>query len=135
MDFDVSLSRMANTSICNRNSQKPLTRYFPELIAALQKLRAATFVLDGEIVIPIDGNLSFDDLLMRIHPAKSRVQKLSLETPSVFIAFDLLVDEKASLVHLPFREGRKRLEAFGKNHLDEKGSVRLSPITTNVRVA
>ncbi len=72
-------------------SGKPLTRYFPELVAALGKMRAAKFVLDGEIVIPVDGDLSFDQLLMRIHPSASRVEKLSGETPCVFIVFDLLV--------------------------------------------
>jgi ATP-dependent DNA ligase len=54
-------------------SGKPLTRYFPELAATLRGLKAKKFVLDGEIVIPVDGNLSFDELLMRIHPAASRV--------------------------------------------------------------
>src|SRR5205814_4848554 len=57
-------------------SGKPLTRYFPEVAADLAKLRATEFVLDGEIVIPIGNRLSFDDLLMRIHPAVSRVRKL-----------------------------------------------------------
>src|SRR3954470_10792242 len=68
-------------------SQKPLTRYFPELVGALGTLQARSFVLDGEIVIPVDGNLSFDDLLMRIHPAASRIQKLSKATPCVYIVF------------------------------------------------
>src|SRR5580693_6164907 len=81
---------------------KPLTRYFPELAAALAELEASRFVLDGEIVIPFEGGLSFDQLLMRIHPSKSRVDKLSRETPCVFIVFDLLVDEKGKLlVKLP----------------------------------
>src|SRR5205807_2661019 len=70
-------------------SQKPLTRYFPELAAALAALKAERFILDGEIVIPRDGGLSFDDLLMRIHPAASRIEKLSQLTPSLFIVFDL----------------------------------------------
>ena len=78
---------------------KPLTRYFPELVAALGDLRADKFVLDGEIVIPVDGDLSFDQLLMRIHPSAKRVEKLSRETPCVFIVFDLLVNaEGKSLV-------------------------------------
>src|SRR5438309_1298153 len=58
---------------------QPLGRYFPELVAALGKLPAAQFVLDGEIVIFSGGHLSFDDVLMRIHPAESRVRKLSAE--------------------------------------------------------
>ena len=83
-------------------SQKPLTRYFPELVGELKSLKAKKFVLDGEIVIPVDGDLSFDNLLMRIHPAESRVRKLSEETPCVFIVFDLLVNEQGKpLIDLP----------------------------------
>ena len=68
---------------------KPLTRYFPELVAALAELTAKQFVLDGEIVIPMDGGLSFDQLLMRIHPAASRIQKLSQSSPCLFVVFAL----------------------------------------------
>ena len=117
-------------------SGKPLTRYFPDLVAALKKLKAIKFVLDGEIVIPIDGNLSFDDLLQRIHPAASRVLKLSQETPCVFIVFDLLVDEKGrSLMKLPLRDRRKALEAFANKYLDEDRTVRLSPTTADIALA
>ena len=117
-------------------SGKPLTRYFPDLVAALKKLKAIKFVLDGEIVIPIDGNLSFDDLLQRIHPAASRVLKLSQETPCVFIVFDLLVDEKGrSLMKLPLRDRRKALEAFANKYLDEDGTVHLSPTTADIALA
>lgn len=66
---------------------KPLTRFFPELVASLANLDADKFVLDGEIVVPLDGGLSFDHLLMRIHPAESRIQKLSRETSAVFLVF------------------------------------------------
>ena len=105
-------------------SGKPLTRYFPDLVSALKKLKANKFVLDGEIVIPIDGNLSFDDLLQRIHPAASRVLKLSQETPCVFIVFDLLVDEKGrSLVNSPLRDRRKALEAFAKKDAENKNEL------------
>src|SRR5205807_9227533 len=91
-------------------SQKPLTRYFPELAAALAALKAERFILDGEIVIPRDGGLSFDDLLMRIHPAASRIEKLSQLTPSLFIVFDLLVDDKGeSVFALPLEKRRKHL--------------------------
>jgi ATP-dependent DNA ligase len=117
-------------------SQKSLTRYFPELVAALAELKATKYLLDGEIVIPVDGHSSFDDLLMRIHPAASRVKKLSESTPCMFIVFDLLVDEKgSSLVSLPLEERRKRLEAFAKKFLDERSSVRLSPVTDDQRAA
>jgi len=68
-------------------SGQPLARYFPEIVVALQALRPTKFVLDGEIVIPVKGELSFDELLLRIHPAASRVNKLAKEHPGVFIAF------------------------------------------------
>jgi ATP-dependent DNA ligase len=108
-------------------SGKRLTRYFPELIAALKALKSNKFVLDGEIVIPVGGSLSFDDLLMRIHPAASRILKLSQQSPCVFIVFDLLVDEKGrSLANLPLRDRRKALQAFVHKYLDEDGTIRLS---------
>jgi ATP-dependent DNA ligase len=118
-------------------SSKPLTRYFPELAAALAALKGASkFVLDGEIVIPVDGNPSFDHLLMRIHPAASRVLKLSQETPSVFIVFDLLVDDRgASLVGKPLEARRAALEKFTKKYMVEDGSIRLSPSTTDLATA
>jgi ATP-dependent DNA ligase len=117
-------------------SQKPLTRYFPELVAAMGTLKAKQFVLDGEIVIPVDGNLSFDDLLQRIHPAASRIAKLSKETPSVYLLFDLLADANGkSLVNLPLQERRKRLEKFAEKYLDEQGLIRLSPVTMKLEQA
>ena len=117
-------------------SQKPLTRYFPELQKALTELRAKQFVLDGEIVIPIDGQLSFDDLLQRIHPAESRVRKLAEATSCVYIVFDLLVDETGkSLVGLALEERRKRLEAFAKKNFRKGGLLQLSPTTPDFSVA
>jgi ATP-dependent DNA ligase len=117
-------------------SQKPLTRYFPELAASLAALKAKQFVLDGEIVIPIDGHLSFDALLMRIHPAASRVLKLSQESPGVFIVFDLLVDERGkSLVALPLRERRAKLEAFATRYFPAAPNLHLSPATPDVALA
>jgi ATP-dependent DNA ligase len=116
-------------------SQKPLTRYFPELVAALSGLKARTFVLDGEIVISVDGNLSFDDLLQRIHPAASRIKKLSEATPAMFIVFDLLVDAKGkNLVEMPLTERRDRLEEF-LDGTAGKGSIQLSPVTRDLSVA
>jgi ATP-dependent DNA ligase len=117
-------------------SGKPLTRYFPELVRALAALPAKQFVLDGEIVIPVDGNLSFDDLLMRIHPAASRVEKLSKETPCIFILFDLLVDASGNrLDHLPLRERRKAVEAFARKFMRGNDTLQLSPFTKDIAVA
>src|SRR5512132_3465327 len=75
-------------------SGQPLTRYFPEVAATMRAVRARRFVLDGELAVPADGSLSFDDLLMRIHPSARRVDLLSKKTPALFIAFDLLVDAR-----------------------------------------
>ena len=117
-------------------SQKPLTRYFPELAAALAALQAQRFVLDGEIVIPSDGGLSFDELLMRIHPAASRIEKLSKSSPSILIVFDLLVDSEGKPVfELPLQERRKRLETFFRNYVKKNRAVRLSPVTEDFAVA
>jgi ATP-dependent DNA ligase len=114
-------------------SGKPLTRYFPELAAALVTLKPKQFVLDGEIVIPVDGHLSFDELLMRIHPAASRVLKLSQEHPCVFIVFDLLVDEKGkSLVKMPLEKRREKLERLAKSSFEGNPSINLSPVTDDL---
>jgi ATP-dependent DNA ligase len=116
-------------------SQKPLSRYFPELVETLAALKAKSFVLDGEIVIPVDGHLSFDKLLMRIHPAASRIEKLSRETPCVFIIFDLLVDDKGkSLACTPLGERRERLDAFMRKFRNGK-SLEISPVTNDVKEA
>lgn len=115
---------------------KPLTRYFPELVQSLSELAAAQFVLDGEIVIQVDGNLSFDQLLMRIHPAASRVKKLSEATPCTFIVFDLLVDERGrSLVKEPLQVRREKLEQFAGKYLKKNPGLRLSPVTADLEVA
>ena len=115
---------------------KTLTRYFPELVTALTALPATQFVLDGEIVIQQDGGLSFDQLLMRIHPAASRVLKLSQESPATFIVFDLLVDEKGtSLVNLPLQARREQLERFAKKYCSKSKSIRLPPVAKDVAEA
>ena len=108
-------------------SGKPLTRYFPELVAALAALKPHEFVLDGEIVIPVDGDISFDDLLMRIHPAESRIHKLSQETPGVSIVFDLLADEDGNRWWTNRSNGRDPLEKFAKKYWKEQKGIRLSP--------
>ena len=117
-------------------SGKPLTRYFPELVAAIEALRPKKFVLDGEIVIPVDGNLSFDNLLMRIHPAESRIRKLSKETPCVYIIFDLLVDEHGKSLAAETLETRRReLEKFAKHYLHRTKEIQLSPLTNDLAKA
>ena len=111
-------------------SGQPLARYFPEVVEHLRSLPARSFVLDGEIVVPVDGRLSFDDLLQRIHPAASRIARLSRERPAVLIVFDLLVDaDGTSLVGQPLRDRRRMLETFAARTLAGRDDVRLSPAT------
>ena len=115
-------------------SGKPLGRYFPDIVAAVKAIDARRFVLDGEIVIPVGKQLSFDELLLRIHPAASRVRALAAKHPAMLIVFDLLVnDHGASLVKAPLAERRVALEEFARSHLAGAGALRLSPATTAER--
>lgn len=124
-----------DTVVLQSKAGQPLGRYFPEMVEAFNKLSARRFVLDGEIVILRDGHLSFDDLLMRIHPAESRIRKLSHETPATFFAFDLLVDEKGKdITSMPLDVRRPRLEDFFER-VPEKGQIRISPKTLDHRAA
>ena len=100
---------------------KPLERYFPDLVESVRGVAARRFVLDGEIVIPVDGRLSFDELLLRVHPAESRVRMLAEAHPARLMVFDLLVDERwlagggdgdldgvvAKRLDLPYRSGER----------------------------
>jgi ATP-dependent DNA ligase len=110
-------------------SGQSLTRYFPEIAAAIKALKARSFVVDGEIVVPHGCAFSFDDLLQRIHPAASRVKRLAEETPSSLILFDILAEDRDLLTPEDFPERRKRLEAFAKKYLRGNHSIRLSPTT------
>ena len=114
---------------------QPLGRYFPELVAAVRDLAPRQFVLDGEIVIFSGGHLSFDDLLLRIHPAESRIRKLSAESPATLMCFDLLVGKDGKkITDLPLSERRKKLEDFFRP-LAPNERIRLSPASTDRRQA
>jgi len=111
----------------------PLARYFPEVVESLTHLAAKKFVLDGELAIPAGGGFSFDDLLLRLHPAESRVRKLAAESPAVYVAFDLLVDDAGkSLINETLAQRRVALENFAGRHLRRCKSIRLSPATTEI---
>ena len=110
-------------------SGRSLTRYYPELVQAIAAIKATNFVLDGEIVVPHGKAFSFDDLLQRIHPAASRVKKLSVETPALLIVFDLLAENGKSLTTLALDERRMRLVTFAKIALRGNKTIRLSPAT------
>ena len=112
---------------------KPLARYFPDLVAMFAGLRTQRFVLDGEIVIPHEGALSFDELLLRIHPARSRVLTLAAAHPAAFVAFDLLVNARGrSLVDEPLARRRAALEAFLAAPGARADRLHLSPATTKL---
>lgn len=113
-------------------SCQSLSRYFPELIEALAAVKAKSFVLDGEIVVPQGRAFSFDALLQRIHPAPSRVRKLAAETPALLIVFDLLAANGGTLVNQPLAARRKALEIFARKYFSKDDSIRLSPATGNL---
>lgn len=110
-------------------NERPMTRYFPEVLAPLQRALPERFVVDGELVVPrADGmGLDFDALQQRIHPAASRVNRLAAETPAMFIAFDLLAVGDESLLDEPFSERRRVLVDV----LASQPSVQLTPATTD----
>ena len=111
---------------------KPLDRYFPELAAPLRAQLPERCVLDGEIVIAGPAGLDFDALLLRIHPAASRVAMLAAATPASFVAWDLLALDDEDLRSVPQAERRARLEAaLG----DARPPVHLTPATTDVALA
>jgi ATP-dependent DNA ligase len=96
-------------------NERPLTRYFPEVVAAVKAALPERCVVDGEIVVPRGDRLDFEALLQRIHPAKSRVDLLAEQTPASFVAFDLLAIGEELLMETPFGERQTRLrEVIGK---------------------
>ena len=133
--FRCLVFRSGKMVLLQSKAGQPLGRYFPELTSALARLRAPRFALDGEIVIFENDVLSFDDLLQRVHPAASRIRKLSAETPATLMCFDLLVDQHGkSLVGLPLEQRRQKLERFlGPSSQAEM--IRLSPASTERRQA
>lgn len=110
--FRALVFRDGDQVVIQSKNQRPLTRYFPELVSAFSSLSKTAFVIDGEITIPVEGRLSFDDLLLRIHPAESRVRSLAETAPATFIAFDLLCRGRGARYDLsgkPFEKRREEL--------------------------
>src|SRR3954454_8108927 len=91
-------------------NERPLTRYFPDVVDAVKEALPERCVVDGEIVIASEGRLDFEALQLRLHPAESRVRKLAAETPAEFVAFDLLALGEDSLTSEPFAARRDLLE-------------------------
>ncbi|MEJ7786070.1 MAG: ATP-dependent DNA ligase [Solirubrobacteraceae bacterium] len=109
-------------------NEKPMTRYFPELVEAVKAELPERCVIDGEIVIATDAGLDFEALQQRIHPAVSRVTMLSVKTPASFIAFDLLALGDDDYTGRPFTERRAALEAALS---DVRAPIHLTPATTD----
>jgi ATP-dependent DNA ligase len=124
------------SKVCLRSrNQRLLNRYFPELVEGFGALPARRFVLDGEIVLLIDGQSSFEDLQQRLHPAASRVWKLAKETPAGFVAFDMLADPaNHDLRSEPLKRRRAALEDFHKRS-GKHPFLKLSPAARSLKTA
>ncbi len=136
MDFVVSLFAVAVNWNYNPRRASLLRVTFPEIVAALLGSSAKNFVLDGELILTVNGRLSFDDLLQRIHPAASRVRFLAETHPAQLVLFDLLVNDAGkSIVSEPLDNRRKALEAFHATYMASVSSIRISRRTRDVQVA
>ena len=114
-------------------SGKPLARYFPDVVDLLRRLEADRFVVDGELIIPVDGKLSFEALQLRLHPAESRVRRLAVETPAQLMLFDLLFHKETDYLQAPLWRRRQTLELIDLG--EARDQVRLSPYTENRETA
>jgi ATP-dependent DNA ligase len=121
----------ADVELGSRN-ERPLTRYFPELLEPLRQALPLQAVVDGEVVIAGPHGLDFDALTQRIHPAASRVNRLATETPASFVAFDLLAVGDRDLRHRPYAERRSELESM---LAQASAPVHMTPVTTDRAVA
>lgn len=119
--------------LTSRNT-KPLTRYFPEVVAAMREQLPQRCVLDGEILVAVDGRLEFEVLQERIHPAASRIRTLSEATPASYVAFDLLALGEESFLERPFAERRAAL-AQALAGLPPDGPCHLTRTTTDTEEA
>ena len=133
--FRCLLERDGKTVTMTSKSGQDLKRYFPEVAQAAALLPEQRFILDGELVVPLEGELSFDALLQRIHPAASRVERLSHETPALYLAFDILKRGKADLAEELLPQRRHELEVFASRSFRKKTLFRLSPASTALKDA
>ena len=130
--FRAMVFRDGDTVHTQSRDLKPLDRYFPELAAPLRESLPQRCVLDGEIVIAHGGVLDFDSLLIRIHPAASRVEMLSKERPASFVAWDILALGDEDLRSMPQVERRAKLESV---LVDAQPPIHLTPATRDKAIA
>jgi len=133
--FRCIVFRDGNDVYLQSKAGQPLARYFPDVAGALTRLPSKQFVLDGELVVPIEGALSFDELQLRLHPAASRVAKLAKAHPATYIVFDLLAESGQVYLQRMLRERRQLLEKFARSNLGSAKNLRLSPATTDRDIA
>jgi len=130
--FRCVVFRDGDEVVLGSRNDRPLTRYFPELVDLLKDALPEHCVVDGEIVLVTEGGLDFEALQLRLHPAASRVTKLAAETPASFVVFDLLALDDRDLTPEPFGERRKLLESV----VDTKfARVHLTPLSGDPDVA
>ncbi len=130
--FRALLFRDGGEVLIQSRDEKSLNRYFPELIEPLRQQLPRRCVLDGEVVIAIDGALDFEALQMRIHPAASRVRLLAGQTPASIVFFDLLCEDSRDLRREPFAQRRKQLERVLSG---ARPPLHLTPATTDSSIA
>lgn len=136
--FRCIVFRDGDEIVLGSRNDRPLTRYFPEMLEPLRAALPDRCVVDGELIVAVDGRLEFDTLQQRIHPAESRVNSLASETPAAFVAFDVLALGNDDLRTAPFSERRSRLVELLSDTAslnDVARSVRLTPATTDHTLA
>src|SRR4030095_11881991 len=130
--FRALVFRDGDEVMIQSRDEKPLNRYFPELLDPIRSQLPKRCVLDGEIVLARDGALDFEALQLRIHPAESRVKMLAQEIPASIVFFDVLTKRDRDLRATPFEKRRRELESMLS---DATPPVHLTPATTNHAVA
>lgn len=130
--FRCIVFRDGDEVILGSRNEKPLTRYFPELVEPMLRQLPERCVVDGELIVATDDKLDFDGLQQRIHPAESRVNMLAEKTPASFVAFDLLALGNDDLTDRPFAERRSALETSLERC---EPPIHLTQTTTDPRLA
>jgi len=130
--FRALVFRDGEEILIQSRDEKPLARYFPEVVEALKSQLPSRCVLDGEVVIARDGGLAFEALQLRLHPAASRVRLLAHEIPASIVFFDLICVGERDLRSAPFHERRRELESVLSSAV---APIHLTPVTNNSTVA
>ena len=133
--FRTLVFRDGSEILLQSRDEKPMNRYFPELVEPLAAALPERCVLDGEVVIAGSAGLDFEALLLRIHPAESRVKLLASQTPASYVAWDLLAIDDEDLREAPLAERRKRLEKLLARATESVAPVHLSPATRDRALA